>query len=238
MRPGDSSPCRSLRKCKMQGVQSRAFPGGERIPPSRKDADRDGSGSVGLHAAAAIRLLMLTGCRKTEIVALRWHQVDLEAGELHLEDVKTGSRSAPLSTAVRHLLLDLSRKRATPGSFRATIEAGTCPTCNPPGTASTSVPGSKTYASTTSAFASRALAHGESLPMTGRLLEEAQVETTACDAHLARDSLYDAASRIADTISADTSRYRALGGGLSRQSESAVRTTLRGQPNQEDTPRP
>ena len=44
-------------------------------------------------AVAAIRLLMLTGCRKSEILTLRWEYVDLEAGELRLPDLKTGPRS-------------------------------------------------------------------------------------------------------------------------------------------------
>ena len=44
------------------------------------------------HAAAAIRLLMLTGCRRNEILELRWEDVDLDAGELRLPDGKTGAR--------------------------------------------------------------------------------------------------------------------------------------------------
>ena len=52
-------------------------------------------------------------------------------------------------------------------------------------------------------FASRALALGESLPMIGKLLGHSQVETTARYAHLARDSVHEAAARIADSIGAD-----------------------------------
>ena len=45
---------------------------------------------------AAIRLLMLTGCRKNEILRLRWQNVDLEAGELTLADTKTGVNFLPM----------------------------------------------------------------------------------------------------------------------------------------------
>ncbi len=49
----------------------------------------------------------------------------------------------------------------------------------------------------------RALALGESLPMIGRLLGHAQVETTARYAHLAKDSVHDSAVRVSDSIAAD-----------------------------------
>ena len=49
-------------------------------------------------------------------------------------------------------------------------------------------------------FASRALALGESLPMIGKLLGHTQVQTTARYAHLARDSMQTAASRITESI--------------------------------------
>ena len=47
----------------------------------------------------------------------------------------------------------------------------------------------------------RALALGETLPATGKLLGHAHVETTARYAHLARDSMHEAAARVADSIS-------------------------------------
>ena len=50
---------------------------------------------VSVHAVAAMRLLLLTGCRKGDILNLRWDQVDLEAGELRLRDAKTGLNFQP-----------------------------------------------------------------------------------------------------------------------------------------------
>ena len=52
-------------------------------------------------------------------------------------------------------------------------------------------------------YASRALALGESLPMIGKLLGHSQIQTTARYAHLARDSVKEAAERIASSIAAD-----------------------------------
>lgn len=52
-------------------------------------------------------------------------------------------------------------------------------------------------------FASRALALGETLPVIGRLLGHSDIETTPCYAHLARDSVHEAAERIAESIAAD-----------------------------------
>jgi len=43
---------------------------------------------VGPFAAAAIRLLLFTGCRLREILHLKWEQVDLERGLLFLADLQ------------------------------------------------------------------------------------------------------------------------------------------------------
>ena len=61
-------------------------------------------------------------------------------------------------------------------------------------------------------YASRALALGESLTMIGKLLGHMQVQTTARCAHLARDSIQNAAARITGSI----------GGNLSPDGERAT----------------
>ena len=52
-------------------------------------------------------------------------------------------------------------------------------------------------------FASRALALGESLNTIGRLIGHTDVATTARYAHLARDSVQEAAARVAASIGTD-----------------------------------
>lgn len=47
--------------------------------------------------ADAIRLLMLTGCRKSEILKLQWDFVDWQKGCLRLPDSKTGAKVVPLA---------------------------------------------------------------------------------------------------------------------------------------------
>ncbi len=42
-------------------------------------------------AIAAIRLLMLTGCRSDEILTLQWDDIDRAARVLRLRDSKTGT---------------------------------------------------------------------------------------------------------------------------------------------------
>ena len=64
------------------------------------DAHR-GRGS-GQQQVAIIRLLLLTGCRKSELVRLRWDEVD--EGVLRLADSKTGPRTVFLSKAARELI--------------------------------------------------------------------------------------------------------------------------------------
>ena len=57
--------------------------------------------------ADIIRLLLLTGCRRNEIVNLRWSEVHDD--RLVLEDSKTGRRTVPLNSQARRVLERQSR---------------------------------------------------------------------------------------------------------------------------------
>ena len=76
--------------------------------------DMEAAGEISSHAAAAIRLLMLTGCRRNEIVALRWDEVNLDRKELRLRDSKCGPRTVPLSPAALRILSQRPRVSGNP----------------------------------------------------------------------------------------------------------------------------
>jgi integrase len=55
-------------------------------------------------AAAALRLLVLTGMRHGEVLGLKWGYVDLERSELHLPTSKTGAKTVKLSGAAARVI--------------------------------------------------------------------------------------------------------------------------------------
>ena len=81
-------------------------------------------------AVAAIGLLALTGCRRGEVLNLRWHDIGSEA--INLPDSKTGPRAVPLGEAARAHIGALPGARAPMRSrFRATPKAAGS-TASPP----------------------------------------------------------------------------------------------------------
>jgi integrase len=152
-------------------------------------------------ALAALRLLMLTGCRKSEILTLRWEWIDFERACLRLPDTKTGARVIPLGAPALQILSDLPRagafvlpaERGADGHFvglqkfwtRARTRAG--------------LPDVRLHDFRHS-FASVGVASGDSLYLVGKLLGHAKAETSQRYAHLADDPLRAAADRIAGAI--------------------------------------
>ena len=201
--PEGSNPCRQIAMYRQRRherfLTDREF---HRLGRVLDEAER--SGGARAHAAMAIRLLLLTGCRKSEILNLRWDHIDLEAREMRLPDSKTGPRTVQLSPAATAVLARIPHVDGNPYVIpgtrrdngmsnlqrhwvrirkRAGLEEMRLHDCR-------------------HSFASRALALGESLPMIGRLLGHSQVATTARYAHLARDSVHEAARRVSDGIEA------------------------------------
>jgi integrase len=60
-------------------------------------------------AAAALRLLLLTGARLSEILTLRWEWVDVQRGLLLLPDSKTGKKAVVLNAPALSVLDELPR---------------------------------------------------------------------------------------------------------------------------------
>ena len=165
----------------------------------------EAEGSLPVHPAAALRLLMLTGCRRNEIVELEWKNVDLAAGEIRLPESKTGARLVPLSPAAARVLAELPRIAGNPWVIPGTKPGKHLADLNhywdrvreKADLADVRIHDLR------HSFASRALALGESLSMIGKLLGHNKIDTTARYAHLARDSIKASSARVADSIGAD-----------------------------------
>ena len=165
----------------------------------------EASGRISPHAAGAIRLLMLTGCRRNEILTLRWEDVHLDAKELRLRDSKTGPRTVSLSAEAADVLATLERvphnpwvvPGTRPGARLSSIFDPWCRVRARAGLDDVRIHDLR------HSYASRALALGESLPVIAKLLGHAQIQTTARYTHLTRDAVKDAATRVASDIAED-----------------------------------
>ena len=202
--PPGSNPCRFVARYRTRR-RERFLTGAEFRRLGRVLAAMEGEGRLSAHAAAAIRLLMLTGCRCGEILDLRWEDVHPEAGELRLPDSKTGPRAVPLSPAAARVLAELPRVAGNPWMIVGRKPGGRLSQITYPWHRVRARAGLEDVRvhDLRHSFASRALALGESLAMIGRLLGHSKIQTTARYAHLAGDSVKLSAAKVAASIGAD-----------------------------------
>ena len=204
LRPAGRNPCRTVRRYKIH-YRERFLNREEYRRIGRVLCEAEARGKPWPPAVAAIRLLMLTGCRSKEISTLRWDDVDRSAGELRLRETKTGSRMVPLTPTALAVLDGIDRVPGNPWVFVG-IKPGSH-VCS----LAKHWHGLRIRADLADvrlhdlrhSFASRALAIGESLSMIGKLLGHRKVETTARYAHLARDTEKVSAARVAGSIEAN-----------------------------------
>lgn len=198
-----SNPCRSVRPYRIPRPQ-RFLTRSEfrRLGCALAEAEADGS--VWPSAVAAIRLLALTGCRCSEIMDLRWDDVDRTAGVLRLPKAKTGPRMVALTAPVAAILDGIDR---VPGADRVIVGRRGA---NTPVYVSGYWRRIRLRAGLQDvrlhdlrhSYASRALDLGESLSMIGKLLGHRRIATTARYAHLVRDAEKAAAVRVGASLDA------------------------------------
>ena len=103
-RPEGSNPCKGIRRYRRKG-RERFLSDDEIRRLSVALAAHEGQHP---EQVAVVLLLLLTGCRKGEILTLRWS--DYREGRLFLRDSKTGPRTVWLSEPARNILDALERK--------------------------------------------------------------------------------------------------------------------------------
>ncbi|MBX9933456.1 MAG: tyrosine-type recombinase/integrase [Methylobacterium sp.] len=153
-------------------------------------------------ATDAIRLLLLTGMRKSEVLQLQWRHVDADNGYLRLPTSKTGAKAVPIGTAALTFLLSLPRLAGNPYVFPGSVN----------GRHFVGLPKAweriRARAELTDvrlhdlrhSFGATSASSGNSLPLLGAILGHRDPNTTQRYAHIARDPVRTAANQIAELI--------------------------------------
>ncbi len=153
---------------------------------------------------AAIRLLVFTGCRRAEILTLKWAYVDFERGCLDLPDSKTGAKTVPLGAPALELLADLPRVEGNPyvlpgrrpKAHFVAIEKAWQQLRAKAGLRDVRLHDLR------HSYAAMGAGLGESLHMIGSLLGHSLPSTTQRYAHLSEDPRRAAADRISGHLAA------------------------------------
>lgn len=155
-----------------------------------------------LKAITIARLWALTGCRREEIAALQWSEVDFDEGLLVLADTKMGKSVRPLNSAAATLLMAVERTDKSPYVFPA--ESGEKhyqgtkriwnAACKGAGLVDV------TPHTLRHTLGSTATSNGEALALTGALLGHANPRSTAIYAHIQTRPMKRAAERVGSKI--------------------------------------
>jgi len=168
---------------------------------------------------AAVKLLLFTGCRKSEILTATWDMVDRERAVLHLGDSKTGLKDVLLPAPALAVLDTLPRIEGCPYLLPSGARAGR-PLVNiakPWGAILTAAKlDGVTLHTLRHSFASVGVDSGLGLPVVGKLLGHAQTATTQRYAHV-EDPVRAAGELVAGRIAAALRGGEARRGAAERQ---------------------
>lgn len=156
------------------------------------------------YAVAAIRLLALTGCRRNEILTLKWAYIDYGHKCLRLPDSKTGAKVVHVGVAVLALLKAIPEVPGNPYVVPGWRGEGHVVDLQQVWARIRKAAGLDDVRlhDLRHSFASVGASRGDSLLVIGALLGHRSAKTTERYAHLANHPVKSAAERISHEISA------------------------------------
>ena len=171
-----------------------------RLGEAMRRAEADGLNKAAL---SIIRVLALTGARKSEISTLRWSEVDVENCCLALSDSKTGAKVVPIGTAALDIIRAQPRLEGSDWVFPGERQEGSFQGLDRVWRHVRFSAGLTTVRlhDLRHSYASRGLAAGAGLAIIGAILGHRDVKTTSRYAHLAADPVKRAADQIANDVS-------------------------------------
>jgi integrase len=153
-------------------------------------------------AVAIARLWALTGCRRDEIAALKWSEVDFKHACLRLEASKTGKSVRPLAAPAVAILQSIPREHGVafvfPSEVRGSFYQGTKRVW-PKAIKLANLAGVTPH-TLRHTLGSAAVSSGETLAMTGAILGHANMRSTSVYAHMQTDPTKAAADRVVEPI--------------------------------------
>jgi integrase len=155
-------------------------------------------------AIAALRLLIFTGARLSEVLTLQWDWINQAAGVARLPDSKTGAKNLFLPAGALDVLAKLPRYAGRACVFPGDGKAPSFVGIQRPWRrvrALAGLPDLRIH-DLRHVFASTAVSGGDSLFIVGKLLGHRQATTTERYSHLAPDPAREAANRTAERLGA------------------------------------
>ncbi len=197
----------SLREAETIGLQwivDQTAPGAKHLPKHEDDRRT----VIGPHAIAAIRLLILTGCRLREVLDLEWSHVDFERGLLFLPDSKTGKKTIVLATPALEVLANVPRIAECPFVIAGNKLDRPRSDLKRPWAMVTRAAGLEGVRlhDLRHTYASHGAAAGMGLTVVGRLLGHADVKTTNRYSHFDADPLRRAANAVGSALASALDR--------------------------------
>ena len=201
-RPKNTNPCSGIQKHTDRKMQ-RFLREEELLRLEKVLEAEENSNTRSPYILGIIRMLMYTGCRRGEILTLKWEDVHMEDSYIQLKDSKTGARIVPLNGPAKRILGAARKQSDNPYVF-----------CGGKNGNSHVVNVEKAWQvirhkadlndvrlhDLRHSFASFAIKKGLDLYKVAKLLGHKNIHTTTRYAHLAREELIKASDAVGEVF--------------------------------------